>query len=170
MNNEGNKQIVGITGPTGSGKSYISNIYKELGFSIIDADFIGHIVLENEAKEEILKTFGTLNRKEIGKIVFSNRERLKLLNNIMHPLIVQRVLNIIEENKKVVIDAALLFETGLDKICTEIVYVLASDKNRLKRIVERDNITIEQAENRIKSQSNTIPNVHFVVYNEYEKI
>ncbi|MCL2610324.1 MAG: dephospho-CoA kinase [Defluviitaleaceae bacterium] len=165
-----NKQVIGVTGPTGSGKSYISRLFKEIGAFVIEADKIGHDVLINEAKSDILTCFGTLDRKEIGKAVFTSSEKLKILNNIMYPLIIKRILNIVEEHEFTVIDAALLFETGLDKYCTKIIYVLANRKSRLKRIMERDKITLEQAENRLKSQSAKIPDVNIVICNDYEKL
>ena len=169
QSNKCNKLIIGITGPTGSGKSYICNLFENLGAKIISADKIGHEVLINEAKEQILKYFRTLERKEIGHIVFKDKEKLKKLNDIMHPLIVNKILNIIKDESFVVIDAALLFEVGLHKYCTETIYVLANKNARLLRIIERDKITKLQAEARIENEPSSIPNVNIVIYNDFEK-
>ncbi|MCL1924164.1 MAG: dephospho-CoA kinase [Defluviitaleaceae bacterium] len=160
------KKVIGVTGSSGSGKSYVSKLFEKFGALIIDADKVGHSILENEAKEKILKEFGTVSRKELAAQVFSNKEKLNILNNIMHPLIIDKILNIIKTNNFVVIDAALLFETGLDKYCTETIYVFASYNTILERIIQRDGITREHAMARLKSQSKNIPNVNIIIYNE----
>ena len=164
-----NKYIVGITGPTGSGKSYVSNLFKSLGAKIINADEIGHDVLINEAREDILNNFKTLERKEIAAIVFNNKESLEKLNSIMHPLIINRILNIIKNETFVAIDAALLFEAGLHEYCTETIYIFASKNTRLSRIIERDKITKTHAEARIKNEPSKIPDVNIVIYNDFEE-
>lgn len=161
--------IVAITGGTGSGKSYISSIMEELGSFIIDADEIAHeIILKGyDAYEEIidifgvgiLDEFGEINRKELGKIVFNDKEKLKLLNECTHKHIeriiieqAQRVQNEDEEGT-IVIDVPILDENSpIYKICERIIVISAPLGDRINRIVKRDNISDEDALARINSQ------------------
>lgn len=161
--------IVAITGGTGSGKSYISSIMEELGSFIIDADEIAHeIILKGyDAYEEIidifgvgiLDEFGEVNRKELGKIVFNDKEKLRLLNECTHKHIeriiieqAQRVQNEDEEGT-IVIDVPILDEhSPIYKICERIIVVYAPLGDRINRIVKRDKISDEDALARINSQ------------------
>ncbi len=159
--------IVGLTGQTGAGKSTISAIFRENGFSIIDADIIARNVVEKgkPCLSEIVKTFGkeiidetgNLDRKKLAGIVFSDKKSLENLNNITYPYITKEIsdtINIfVSQNIKfILLDAPTLFESNTDKFCDIIVSVLAKPEIRRKRIIARDNLTIEQAQNRINSQ------------------
>ena len=135
--------IIGITGRAGSGKSSVSTILKEqYGFYGFNTDQVGHEVLDNLA-ETISKEFnleltpdGTVDRESLGKIVFKNPEELQKLNRLVHPeifnIISFRIENV--DSKKVFIDAALLFEIGLDRLCGKIIRVLVNEEVAFDRL------------------------------------
>ena len=158
------KIVIGVTGGTGSGKSTVSSYLKERGAKIIDADIVARkIVMPGEtALSEIEKSFGKevilpdgcLDRKKLASIVFSDGERLNILNSITHKYIIadiSRTLSETEENIAV-IDAALLFQTELHKLCDKTIAVIADEKVRKERIINRDGLSEELAQNRISSQ------------------
>lgn len=159
--------IVGLTGQTGAGKSTVSDVFAEKGFAVINADIVARkvvergsdcfIKLENNFGSEIINPDGTLNRKKLGCIVFSDNEKLHLLNSIMYPAITDEIKNQIqnysESGKKfILLDAPTLFESNTDKLCDIIVSVVADYDIRKKRIINRDGITPQQADDRINSQ------------------
>jgi len=159
--------ITGLTGQTGAGKSSVSKVFAEKGFSVIDADICARIVVEKgkPCLEKIKKYFGneviapdgTLFRRKLGNIVFSNREKLEALNNIIYPAITQEITNQIENyyaqgKKFILLDAPTLFESNTDKLCDIIISVIADPDIRLKRIIKRDGISETQARNRMNSQ------------------
>lgn len=159
--------IIGLTGQTGAGKSMVAEILKENGMFIINADIAarevmraGEPVLKELSKvfgKDILNEDGSLNRKLLASRAFSSPENTDKLNKITHPAITERVKNKISEAFKqgyetVVLDAPQLFESGEDKMCDKVVTVAAPIDVRLKRIMNRDNITEEEALLRINAQ------------------
>ena len=163
------KKIFGITGGSGVGKSYVSDLFKQTpNTHIINVDKLGHTVLENEAKKEILDHFGTTNRKELGKIVFSDPVQLQKLNKITHKHITQKVYTEVSAKQNsaiIVIDAAVLVDLNLHLICDIVILVKATKATRIKRIMQRDNITKDQAKKRIASQNIFVPQADIVIYN-----
>lgn len=166
--------IIGITGPTGAGKSYVSDILAKRGFAVIDADEIareimrpGSKYLQNAAKhfgEDIINPDGSLDRKLLASRAFVSKEKTELLNSISHPAIIERTLQIAKElynsgHELILFDAPLLFESGSDKICRKTIAVCAPENIRLNRIIERDNLTIEQAKLRMSVQK---PNDYYI--------
>lgn len=160
--------IIGLTGQTGAGKTTVANELKGSDCLIIDADEIARDVVKpgskclkdlcNEFGKDICNFDGTLNRSLLAKRAFSNRYKTDKLNSIAHPFIVEKIKNIIENNKLnyrvIIIDAPLLIESGLNKICKIVISVLAPEETRLKRIIKRDKLTIEEAKKRMASQNN----------------
>jgi len=159
-------RLIGLTGPTGSGKSAVSHIFEENGFASVDADKIAHKALcDKECIKKLTEAFGTdilskddtINRKALAKVAFSNKENTELLNSITHPVIIALSLNEFEDlslkgYKNIIFDAPTLFEANMDKMCDLIISVIAPKELRLERILNRDNITEEQAYARIKAQ------------------
>ncbi len=155
-----NKIVVGITGGSGVGKSYISDLLRESGYPVIDADKTAHDSI-NEEKcikelvsffgEEILEN-GKINRKKLGAVVFSDAQKLKKLNEISHKYILADIERKIEKeaSKIVFVDGATLIESKmpLDKIFA----VLADFELRKERIIKRDNLTEKEAKTRILAQ------------------
>jgi len=160
-------KAIGLTGGIASGKSTVSNILKELGAVVIDVDLIGRdVVVQGETAynkiienfgEDILMPDGSINRKKLGNIVFSDHQNLTLLNQITHPEIIKKVKDIIsfyekENNKAVVVDAAILIEMGLYK-CVDCIWLVVVDKEtQLIRLMERDKLSRNNAQNRINAQ------------------
>ncbi|MBE7027644.1 MAG: dephospho-CoA kinase [Ruminococcaceae bacterium] len=156
--------IVGVTGGTGSGKSTICAYFKEKGAKIIDADIIARDIVKEgkpalfEIKEafgsDILFSDGSLDRKKLGKIVFASSEKLNILNGITHKYIIKEIKDRVfsSSEEMVVIDAALLFETELFKLCDKTIAVTAPENERKKRIIKRDSLDVQTAKNRISSQ------------------
>lgn len=157
---------IGLTGSIGCGKSSFSNILKEHNIPIIDADLKGREIYENkELLNDIEKTFGnsvinedgTLNRKNLGKIVFNNDEKLRKLNELTHPAIRKMIKDDLDEyekngSKMVVIDAALLIEGDFMNMLDLVIVITCDEKIQLQRVVIRDNCSEEEAIGRIKSQ------------------
>lgn len=161
--------IVGLTGPTGSGKSTVAKVWNEDGFPVIDTDQLARIVVEPNSAclqkladafgEDILNNDGSLNRAKLADIAFSTRNNADLLNSIMHPAIIQLALEQIDQMAEqgytmVAVDAPLLFEAGMDDICDAIVAVIAPKDLRFQRIIERDCISADAANSRISAQHN----------------
>lgn len=159
------KFVVGLTGPTGSGKSTAREIAAELGFFCIDADKVardatktGSPLLPVLQKEfgDILNLDGSLNRAKLASAAFCDTASTEKLNSIMLPHIVGMIENIIKssESEFVLLDAPTLFEAGAQKICQKTVGVVADENIRLKRIMERDKITEDAAILRINAGKN----------------
>ena len=158
--------ILGVTGGSGCGKSAFCRKLKGLGAYVIDADVVARQIVEKgmpalaeiktEFGEEYLNSDGTLNRKKLGGLVFSNPHKLKKLNEITHKYITEEINKKLKDKNEGlrIIDAALLFESGLDKICDRTVCVLASREVRAERIIERDAISQLAAYARIDAQQN----------------
>lgn len=160
-------KVIGLTGGIASGKSTVSTMLRELGAAVIDVDLVGRdVVSKGEAAynkiienfgKDILMEDGSINRKKLGNIVFSDHEKLKLLNQITHPEIIKKVNEIIaeleKENKKVaVVDAAILIEMGLHKYVDSVWLVVVDNETQLERLMERDKLSCCDALNRIHSQ------------------
>ncbi len=152
--------IIGLTGPTGSGKSSACKLCKSYGLTHIDCDLLARKAVEkgsdglkalvNAFGNEILNTDGTLNRKLLAKIAFSDTAKTELLNATIFPFIRELVL---EETKEgnILLDAPTLFESKIDNICFKTIAVLSDKETRLKRITKRDNLTKEEALTRINA-------------------
>ena len=159
-----NKHIFGVVGGSGAGKSYVTGLFAPYNAYIIEADKVGHEVLQTTAYDKVISAFGesilaenkSIDRKKLGAIVFANKKELKKLDAVMMPLITEYIYKEIADKIRyhdiIVLDAALLFELKLDLVCDHILLVAASDKARIERIKLRDNISEEHAINRIKSQ------------------
>lgn len=158
-------KILGLTGGISCGKSTISAYLKEFGLPVIDADECSRAVVEKGSigleklteifGNKILKNDGTLNRKALGQIVFSDSEQLSLLNSVMEPLIreeISRRLNQENNADLVVLDAPLLIEQHYDKICDFIMTIDVPKKIQLERLIERDKLSEDEAKSRIESQ------------------
>ena len=154
---------IGITGSIACGKSLVSNYLQEKGYTIIDADKIGHMVLKvEEVKKQLVNKFGEsilkdneVNRVMLGKLVFENKENLKELNNIIHPQIRKNILEQIKvhkDEKLVFIDVPLLFEARFDDLVEKIIVVSLDEKTQLERLMYRNSLSKEEALQRIKSQ------------------
>ena len=155
--------IIGLTGGIASGKSTVSKYLAEKGFKVYDADKIAKNISEEKyVQEEIIATFGdkildkngNVDRKKLKEIVFENKDKLKKLNGIIHPKVIDFYKKLKEKNtdEVIIFDVPLLFESGLDKICDKILVVISDYEVQLDRIVERDKIDRELASKIVKAQ------------------
>ena len=160
-------KIIGLTGPSGAGKTLFSFFLCAKGCPCINADELYHSMLippsilldaiRREFGDEFFNENGELDRKALGKLVFSSKEKLELLNATVLPLVIekmQKIANDYEKNgaKLLVIDAPTLFEAGYDKSCDITVSILAPENIRVERISERDEISIDDAILRTNAQ------------------
>ncbi|UOQ46434.1 dephospho-CoA kinase [Halobacillus salinarum] len=158
--------VIGLTGSIASGKSTISKMFKDFNIPVIDADIISREVVEpgKPAYRKIVETFGetilnaerTLDRKRLGSIIFNDYEKRKQLNEIVHPEVRKQMTDQRDELKKqhkaVVLDIPLLFESGLQHFVDQVLLVYVDKETQVKRLMERDQSSLEEAEQRIKAQ------------------
>lgn len=157
-------KIIGLTGPTGSGKSALSKIAERLNYSVIDCDKVAREVSdETEIINKLADVFGNdilengvLNRKALASVAFATKEKTELLNSIMLPEIskkIEEIMNTLKVAGKeyILLDAPTLYESGIDKKCDAVIAVLADEKVRKQRIIARDNLTEQQAMDRLSA-------------------
>ena len=154
--------LIGLTGQSGAGKSTVSEIFKENGFFVINADLVSKAVADSEVGMTALKKAfgeeyfenGKLNRKKLGALVFENKEMLDKLNNTLLPIISEEIQKMIEKSDSplVLLDAPTLFESGIDKNCDVVISVIAPKNVLINRIMERDSLSFNDAEKRISSE------------------
>ena len=160
---------IAITGNIGTGKTTVSKIIKSLGYNVFESDeAVKRIFEKKDIVQRIKKSFGTLeselfddtgniDKSELGNLVFSNKDKLKKLEKIVHPEIWKMQKKFAydnSENRVVFFDIPLLFEKGLQKKYDYIFYTYVSYKIQKKRVLERKNMTEEKFRNIIKNQIN----------------
>jgi dephospho-CoA kinase len=151
---------VGLTGSIGVGKSFVASVFIELGCHVLDADQTAReVVMLTEAfGEDILNPDGTLNRKELGAVVFNDESQRRRLNHILHPFIIARqdeILNAWEAEDPDgigIVDAALMIESGGYKRFDKLIVVHCRPEVQLERLMLRDKLSREEALRRINSQ------------------
>lgn len=159
---------VGLTGNIASGKTRAAEAFADLGARVIDADRVAHGLLERggAAHGRIVETFGEgildpeggIDRKRLGNIVFFNEEKRRLLNQITHPLVDREIERRIKEAERempdgiLVVDAALMVETGGYRRFHFLVVVACNPELQLRRLMQRDSLTAAEAKARMESQ------------------
>ncbi len=160
--------VIGLTGDIASGKSTVAHIMQQLGASYVDADQVARqvvevgmpalVALKETFGSGIIKSDGSLNRKALGDIVFGHEVQLQRLNRIMHPRIRIHIVETIQlfrhqhKKKVLVLEAALLYETGLDHLVDQVWYVTAPVDIRVNRLMLRNGYTRKEATIRLESQ------------------
>ena len=160
--------LIGLTGGIASGKSTVLQHLRQAGYSVIDADKLGHKVLvqRNPGYNKVVKCFGneilnpdgSVNRTALGRIVFVDAEKLKQLNEISHPIIAEMIQKEFEESVSdsnggiVFLEAALLIEANWYKVCGLIWVVSLDPTVALRRLKERDNLSETEAKLRVGAQ------------------
>ena len=160
--------IVGITGPTGAGKSIVCRLLKDWDrISIIDCDKVARQVVRRgerclldlavEFSSAIIDEDGELNRKKLASIVFHDKRKLLRMEEIIYPYILEKLDRRLAQREKkgyraVFLDAPTLYQSGADALCQQVVAVLAPPEDRLRRIMKRDRLTEEEAKARMVSQ------------------
>ena len=156
---------IGLTGGIGSGKTTVARIFETLGIPVYYADDAAkRIMNSNEPlKEKIKEHFGAesyvdgeLNRKHLASVVFTNKEKLDLLNSLTHPATIADAEEWMQrqETPYVIKEAALLFESGAVNHLDEVIGVYAPQHIRIKRVMERDGLPVEEVMKRISRQLN----------------
>jgi dephospho-CoA kinase len=168
-------RVIGLTGGIASGKSLVSGQLRRLGATVIDADSIARAVVApgGPAREAIIREFGgsvvssegSLDRKALGDLVFHDPLKLQKLNRITHPLILAEIDRLVQQYRTsgspsgdspsgdvVVLEAPLLFETGLEKSTDEVWVVHVDPETQIRRLMERDRLTEQEARSRILLQ------------------
>lgn len=167
---------IGITGGIGSGKSYICSKFEQLGVPVYNADERAKYLMQNdeEVKNKLIESFGTeifenntLNRKFLASLVFNNKEALQTLNSIVHPAVEKDTENWLKlhQNKPFVVkEAALLFETGSYQKLDKTILVSADEDLRVARVMERDKVSREDVEARVKNQMDELDKMTLADY------
>lgn len=178
--------VIGITGPTGSGKGIVAEIFANEGFSVIDADKVYSSLINanspllkkisEEFGTDIIKKDGSLDRIILAERVFKDKNANDKLNSITHPAVMDEIIHLIEENKangkSCVIDAPLLYEANADVLCDIVIFVTADTDLRLERVINRDGVSREKAGIRIEAQKNNDLNAgkaDFILINNSDK-
>jgi dephospho-CoA kinase len=158
---------IGLTGGIASGKSTVSKMLTEMGIPVIDADIEARLAVEQGETayndivryfgEDILDQDGNINREKLGSIVFHDEEKRKALNSFVHPAVRQRMLAKVERAKQdrekaIILDIPLLIEGNLQYMADKILLVYVNEETQLQRLMERNQLSEEEALARIKSQ------------------
>jgi dephospho-CoA kinase len=157
--------VAGLTGKYCAGKDRVARLLHSRGFSVIDVDALGHDALRSEAARivgafgtSILGRDGVVDRKALGRIVFSDPRALATLESIVHPVMVDRVEKLIAGTTgDVVVNAAILHHMGLHRLCRAVICVRAPFVLRLIRAMRRDRLSLRAAAGRILSQKGICP-------------
>ena len=160
-------RVIGLTGGIASGKSTVSNIFKNAGIPIIDADVVARKVVEKDSVglmsltkrfgNSILLNDGSLDRTQLGRKMFSDASVLKEVNDLLQPLIRTEIELQIQEAKKqnnplLILDIPLLFEMHYETLCDDIIVVAVSVETQIARMEKRNGYTRQEALERIQSQ------------------
>jgi dephospho-CoA kinase len=154
---------IGLTGGIGSGKTTVAKIFEALGIPVFYADDATKLLMNTneELKNAIIKNFGEatykngeLDRKYLASIVFNDKEKLELLNSITHPATIKNAAEWMSKQTSpyIIKEAALLFESGAAERLDYVIGVYAPQHIRIKRVMERDNLTTEEVMKRISRQ------------------
>jgi dephospho-CoA kinase len=159
---------IGLTGSIAVGKSFVCSIFSELGCHVLDADQTARDVVKpgtqglarivEEFGYDVLTPFGDLDRKKLGAIVFGDEKKRERLNRIVHPLVIRAQDRWMREEEKsdpnsiIVVDAALMIESGGYRRFDKLIVVWCEPAIQLQRLMLRDNLTREHAQERIDSQ------------------
>ena len=159
--------IIGVTGGIACGKSTVSNELSKYGAKIINADKMAHWQLAPGGEIykayidhfgiDILNEEGLIDRRKVAAIVFNNKDELKWINEMAHPILLryirERLVKYQSEGLKLaILDVPLLYEAGWDRECDEVWVVHLKHGRQVNRLMERNNLTLEEAESRIKAQ------------------
>jgi dephospho-CoA kinase len=159
-------KLAGLTGGIATGKTTVADLFREKGIYIIDADLIAREVvkkgmpawrmIKEEFGDEILREDGELDRKKLGSIVFSSKEKIQKLNSIVHPFVRERMMEEIERaismEKNILLDIPLLFENGIHQWLRPVILVYAPLEVQIERLMKRDGLSREECEKRIRAQ------------------
>ena len=182
---------IGLTGGIASGKTTVSDFFKKLGISVVDADVISHNITkpDGSAFEEIISSFGLdilddsglINRKKMRALIFDDPSKKETLEGIIHPKVRKEMFNLISESDDhyLIVSVPLLVETGMNQMMDRTLVVDCSEETQIERLIHRDKITTDEAKSilinqadrlaRLKAADDLIVNEKNVTLNELEK-
>ncbi len=177
------KYVLGLTGPTGAGKTDACGVAEELGFFVINCDLVARKATDDASclsalseafGKDILNSDNSLNRAALAKKAFSSKEKTDLLNKTIFPFILRLLEDEIKgsESEKVLLDAPTLYEAGAEELCDDVCAVLSEKTVRKKRIMLRDDIDDQAAELRMSAGK---PDEYYkektqnIIYNDKDK-
>ncbi len=162
------KRVYGLTGSISCGKTTVASIFKKFSIPVLDLDFVSRKVVKQGSQgykqiievfgELYLDSYGNLDRKRLGELIFKDKEAKKKLESILHPLIFEYEKKFIYNYRKVfpdrpiIVDAALMIETGSFKRYSKIILVYIPENIQIERLMKRDSISYADAEIRVKNQ------------------
>ncbi len=176
--------IVGLTGGIGSGKTIVCKVFEKLNIPVYSADTEAKKLMNSDykIKSKLISEFGnnvyrnnSLNKKFLANIIFNNKKKLLFVNSVVHPVVKKHIKNWISQQTSnyVIIENAILFESGFDKIANKIITVTAPEELRIRRVVKRDNSTYKEVKARINNQmpdEEKIKKSDFVIQNDNEQL
>ncbi|MDH4128155.1 MAG: dephospho-CoA kinase [Spirochaetota bacterium] len=153
--------VVGLTGQYATGKSTVTKVFEDYNYQIIDVDILGHRALIDK-RNEIIKVFGEnildqngfVDRKRLGSLVFKDEKLLIILENIVHPWMINRVEQIIKESNsiRILINAAILIKMKLNLLCNRVILLSTPEEMIIQWAMERDKLTENEIKQRLKNQ------------------
>lgn len=177
---------VGITGGIGSGKTIVCEVFKLLGISVFHADIVARNLQQNnfEIRKKLIDLFGesiysqdgTLDRKRLAGTIFKDKDLLGKVNQIIHPAVREIFFNWMNEHSEedyVLYEAAILFESGYHNDFDLNILVVAEENIRMKRVMQRDNISRDSFMERVNNQMNDqekIPQADYILENNEKKL
>ena len=175
---------IGLTGGIGSGKSTVAHIFNVLGIPVYSADDASKRLMaeDQELKKNIINSFGKesytdgeLNRKYLSDQVFNDSKKIELLNSLVHPATLKDAVQWMQKQNApyVIKEAALIFESGFNKLLDFVIGVKSPLSLRIKRVMERDNVTSDQVEARIKLQMDEEEKINlcdFIIVNDEKQM
>lgn len=155
--------LAAITGSIGCGKTTLANIFKKLGYPVFDADaWVRRLYFKPDFIKVVLQNFpeaqtnGSFDKRKLRLIVFDDKKKLQKLESLIHPFLKRQLKAVIRKNAQnddlLFLDAALLFELGWDKYCDFIITVNVDEDTQKKRVMSRDNVSLEHVEKIINKQ------------------
>lgn len=177
--------VVGITGSIACGKTFVTDYLKSKGFDLVDADVLAREVLNkgeegyykviNHFKENILDNEKNINRKKLAEIIFNNDEEKKVLENIIHPEVIEKIKEFIKKTDKekiAFVSIPLLFEIHFEKFLDKTIVIYSKKDMQIERLMKRDNIDLEYAKKKINSQlsqEEKMKRADYVIDNSFTK-
>lgn len=177
--------VVGITGSIACGKTFVTDYLKSKGFDLVDADILAHKVLNKgekgyfkvieHFKETILDSDKNIDRKKLAKIIFNDSKEKKVLENIIHPEVIEKInefMSQVDKNQIAFVSIPLLFEIHFERYLDKTIVIYSKKDTQIERLMKRDNIDLEYAIKKINaqlSQEEKMKQADYVIDNSFTK-